>query len=200
MSILAAFMVPHPPMIVPQVGKGSERQVRKTTEAYEQVAAEIAELQPDTIILTSPHTVMYSDYFHISPGKGARGSFADFRAGEVRFDEVYDSELVGRLEALAQERGISAGTLGERDRRLDHGTMVPLYFIRKHYTGGRLVRMLELLDFGAVPVNEPEKVRCLWQCHAVCLLPDCNAVSQRLWTMVTWNSLPSGRVMTSPLL
>ena len=141
MSILAAFMVPHPPMIVPQVGKGSERQVRKTTEAYEQVAAEIAELQPDTIILTSPHSVMYSDYFHISPGKGARGSFADFRAGEVRFDEVYDSELVGRLEALAQERGISAGTLGERDRRLDHGTMVPLYFIRKHYTGGRLVRI-----------------------------------------------------------
>ena len=31
MSILAAFMVPHPPMIVPEIGKGSEKQVTDTT-------------------------------------------------------------------------------------------------------------------------------------------------------------------------
>ena len=38
MSILAAFMVPHPPMIVPAVGRGSEAQIMKTTGAYERVA------------------------------------------------------------------------------------------------------------------------------------------------------------------
>ena len=37
MSILAAFMVPHPPMIVPAVGRGSEAQISKTIRAYEQV-------------------------------------------------------------------------------------------------------------------------------------------------------------------
>ena len=57
MSILAAYMVPHPPMIVPAVGRGSEKQIEKTTRAYEQVADEIASLQPDTIIITSPHSV-----------------------------------------------------------------------------------------------------------------------------------------------
>ena len=75
MSVLAAFMVPHPPMIVPAVGMGSEEQVRETSRAYEQVAEEIAALKPETIIITSPHTVMYADYFHISPGSGAQGSF-----------------------------------------------------------------------------------------------------------------------------
>ena len=40
MPILAAFMVPHPPMIVPQVGRGSEKQIERTTKAYQQVAAE----------------------------------------------------------------------------------------------------------------------------------------------------------------
>ncbi|MBP5331078.1 MAG: hypothetical protein J6Y89_04435 [Lachnospiraceae bacterium] len=69
MSIIAAFMVPHPPMIIPQVGKGGEKQVAKTTESYMRVAEEIAELKPDTIIISSPHSVMYADYFHISPGK-----------------------------------------------------------------------------------------------------------------------------------
>ena len=27
MSIVAAFMVPHPPMIVPDIGRGSEKQI-----------------------------------------------------------------------------------------------------------------------------------------------------------------------------
>ena len=71
MSIVAAFMVPHPPMIVPEVGRGSEKQVEKTIKAYEKVADEIAALKPETIIISSPHSVMYSDYFHISPGSGA---------------------------------------------------------------------------------------------------------------------------------
>ncbi len=71
MSVLAAFMVPHPPMIVPEVGKGSEEQIIETTRAYEKVAEEVAALQPETIIITSPHSIMYGDYFHISPGSGA---------------------------------------------------------------------------------------------------------------------------------
>ena len=61
MSILATFMVPHPPMIVPEIGKGSERQVSETTRAYEQVADEVAALRPEVMIITSPHSVMYAD-------------------------------------------------------------------------------------------------------------------------------------------
>ena len=141
MPILAAFMVPHPPMIVPAVGRGSEAQVTETTRAYEQVAAEVAALKPDTILITSPHSVMYADYFHISPGSGAKGSFRQFHAPLVRFSEQYDTELVGRICALADAAGFPAGTLGERDSALDHGTMVPLWFIRKKYSGGKIVRI-----------------------------------------------------------
>ena len=44
MGITAAFMVPHPPMIISEIGKGSEKQVSKTIEAYESVAAKIAKI------------------------------------------------------------------------------------------------------------------------------------------------------------
>ena len=44
MAVIAAFMVPHPPMIVPEVGRGSQRQIEKTIKAYEKVADEIAAL------------------------------------------------------------------------------------------------------------------------------------------------------------
>ena len=140
MPIAAAYMVPHPPMIVPRIGKGSEDQIRRTIRAYEAVAAEIAEIKPDTIIITSPHAVMYADYFHISPGEEAAGDFGQFRAPEVRFREQYDTELVKAISSLARAKDFPAGTRGERDGRLDHGTMVPLYFIEQQYTGFQLVR------------------------------------------------------------
>ena len=141
MSIIAAFMVPHPPMILPQVGQGRQSQIAKTIRAYEQVAMEIAALNPDTIVISSPHTVMYMDYFHISPGRSARGSFASFGAPEARFEERYDTKLSGRIADLAEEKGFPAGFLGEREPALDHGTMVPLYFIRKYCPEFQIVRV-----------------------------------------------------------
>jgi len=150
MGIVAAFMVPHPPMIVPAIGKGSEKQIQETIDAYNRVADEIASLKPETIIITSPHSIMYSDYLHISPGKRAKGSFERFNAPQISFEEYYDEELVDRINDIAFEANFPAGTLGERDPDLDHGTMVPLWFIREKYTGGKIIRIglsgLSLLD------------------------------------------------------
>ena len=150
MGIIAGFMVPHPPMIVPAVGRGSEAQVEETARAYEKVAEEIAALCPETIVITSPHSIMYADYFHLSPGSSASGSFAAFRAPSVSFDEHYDEELVSEICRLADEEEFPAGTLGERDASLDHGTMVPLWFIRNRYKEGKIVRIglsgLPLID------------------------------------------------------
>ena len=84
---------------------------------------------------------MYRDYFHISPGPGARGSFRRFRAPEVQFEETYDTELVKTVERLARERGFPAGTRGGGDPELDHGTMVPLWFLRQVCGPFRLLRI-----------------------------------------------------------
>lgn len=150
MGIQAAFMVPHPPMIVPEIGKGGERSIQETIDAYEKVAEEIAKLKPETIIISSPHSIMYTDYFHISPGAEAMGSFANFRAPEVSFDELYDTELRDKICELADDEDFPAGVLGEREPQLDHGTMVPLWFIRRKYTAGKIIRIglsgLGLLD------------------------------------------------------
>ena len=150
MAIVGAFMVPHPPMIVPEVGKGSEKQISATTAAYTRVAEEIAALAPETIILSSPHATMYRDYFHISPGSQARGSFGSFRAPEVKFREEYDTELVKTIERIAQGQGFPAGTKGQREPALDHGTMVPLYFIRQAYQNFKLVR----IGLSGLPLRE----------------------------------------------
>ncbi|MCR4892005.1 MAG: AmmeMemoRadiSam system protein A [Lachnospiraceae bacterium] len=141
MSIIAGYMVPHPPIAVAEIGRGEEKAIQPTIDSYREVARDIASLKPDTIILTSPHSVMYSDYLHISPGKRAKGDFGQFRAPDVRFEETYDKELVERLADKCALLGFPAGTAGARNPDLDHGTMVPLYFVEKEYKDFKLVRV-----------------------------------------------------------
>ncbi len=141
MAVLASFAVPHPPIILPEVGKGEERRIQKTIDAYREAARRIAALRPDTIVLTSPHAVLYGDYFHISPGGGAEGDLRRFGVRSVSVRAAYDTEFVRLLSELAQQEGISAGTLGERDKSLDHGTLIPLRFLSESLDGCRLVRI-----------------------------------------------------------
>ena len=141
MSVVGAIMVPHPPIILPEVGRGEEKKIAATAAAYEQAAAFVSELHPDTIVLASPHSMMYSDYFHISPGKAAKGDMGQFRAPQVRFRAEYDTEFVTELTKLCERTGFPAGTLGERNAELDHGTMIPLYYVNHYTQNYRLVRI-----------------------------------------------------------
>jgi AmmeMemoRadiSam system protein A/AmmeMemoRadiSam system protein B len=141
MPIIGAFIVPHPPLIIPEVGKGEEKKVSNTVSSYHEIAKRIAALKPDTIVLTTPHSIMYSDYFHISPGGSAKGNFGQFGAKNVAFSVNYDEEFVNTLEAQAEREGVEAGTLGEKNPELDHGTMVPLYFINQYLKEYKLVRI-----------------------------------------------------------
>ena len=129
--ILGAVAVPHPPIILPEVGRGEEEKISATTQAYEEISRRIVELNPETIIITSPHSIMYSDYFHISPGETASGNMAQFRAPQVDIKINYDVELAKKLSSDSMAEKVSAGTLGERNPALDHGTMIPLRFLQK---------------------------------------------------------------------
>lgn len=141
MSIVGGIMVPHPPLIIPAVGRGGEKQIQKTIDAYEKAAAFAADLQPETVIVSSPHSIMYRDYFHISPGKRADGSFGRFRAGNVKIHADYDTELVREITSICDHEDFPAGTEGERDPSLDHATMIPLYFLNHYFKKYRVVRI-----------------------------------------------------------
>lgn len=141
MGIIAAFAVPHPPLAVPAVGRGRERDIAPTLEAYREVARRIAALAPDVIVLSSPHAELYLDYFHIAGGPDARGDLSQFGAGSERAHVTYDEGFVREVSRRAKELGIPAGTAGERDPELDHATMVPLHFLREAGVDVPLVRL-----------------------------------------------------------
>ena len=131
MPILGAVIAPHPPLIIPTVGRGREREVQATIDAYRTAAKQVAAWEPEALIITSPHQIMYTDYFHISPGRSAAGDMSTFGAPETRLTIRYDEGLREELVRRAESAGLRAGTLGERDPFLDHGTFLPLYFLRE---------------------------------------------------------------------
>lgn len=131
MPILGAVIAPHPPLIIPTVGRGRERELQATIDAYRTAAKQVAAWEPEALIITSPHQIMYTDYFHISPGRSAAGDMSTFGAPETRLTIRYDEGLREELVRRAESAGLRAGTLGERDPFLDHGTFLPLYFLRE---------------------------------------------------------------------
>ncbi len=141
MSLIGAFAAPHPPLIIPEVGRSKEQHILATADSYEAIGRQIAEEKPDTLIVISPHSVMYADYLHISPGMAARGDFGAFGAPQVSVQTLYDQDLANQICAQAEYQGIPAGFLGEEDPSLDHGTMIPLYFIQKYVGDIPIVRI-----------------------------------------------------------
>lgn len=141
MPMLGAIAVPHPPLIMPEVGRGEEKKIQRTIDAYREAAARIVRLAPDLVVLTSPHTTMYADYFHISPGAEAMGDFGQFRAAGLRVRTTYDEAFVHALSRRAEAEGVPAGTLGERHPELDHATMIPLRYLKEAGYDGPIVRI-----------------------------------------------------------
>ena len=130
-TVTAGIMVPHPPIILPRIGQGEERKIQDIIDAYRQAAKVIVDSRPDTILIVSPHAPSYFDYIQISDGPAGRGSLAQFRDPLDAFEIPYDRALIEETARLCEEEGIPAGTLGQQDGSLDHGTMVPLYFLEE---------------------------------------------------------------------
>lgn len=141
MSMLGAIITPHPPVLLPEVGGGREREIAATDRAMRTAAETVAAWQPDVIIVCSPHTILYRDYFHIAPGDGAVGDMGRFGAPEVRIQASYDTLLREEIIRRAEAEGLHAGTLGQRDPELDHGVLIPLYYLRKAGVRCPIVRM-----------------------------------------------------------
>ena len=142
MGILAAYAVPHPPLIVPAVGRGEERAIQATVDAYEEVGRRIAAHHPDVLIISSPHAPYYRDAFFVSSAEEAQGDMSRFRAPEERLSVACDDLLAEAIRhGAAEEAGLPIVSHREVREELDHGTYVPLYFVKDRLDEMAIVRI-----------------------------------------------------------
>jgi aromatic ring-opening dioxygenase LigB subunit len=56
-----AFIVPHPPLIIPEVGGGRQKTIQRTIDSYKRFAEQIRGLKPDVLVIATPHAAAYAD-------------------------------------------------------------------------------------------------------------------------------------------
>ncbi len=131
MSLVGALVVPHPPIIVPEVGGGSVAEVQATVDAMRQLGAYTAQMAPEVIVLLSPHARLDPDRMAVCLAGRYHGTLSAFGAPEVRVDLEGDEALARSLLESASAEGVPVVGYGEGSRpvTLDHGALVPLYFL-----------------------------------------------------------------------
>ena len=152
--IAASGLLPHPPIVVPEVGRDAGEACRATTRACARFARQVVEERPDRLFLVSPHSPRTEGAFGLWSGERLRGSLARFHAPGSTVDLPGDPELRGALAEAATERGLRTWSIPEAE--LDHGAVVPLRFLVEAGWAGPTVvaslprepRPAELVDFG----------------------------------------------------
>ncbi|MBO8169427.1 MAG: AmmeMemoRadiSam system protein A [Thermoanaerobacteraceae bacterium] len=157
-----ACLMPHPPIVVPEVGGRETAKCRQTAEGMTRVAEKLVAGRPDTLVVITPHGTVFQDGIAITAVDQLQGNLGAFHAPDVSFSYKNDLSFVNDLQEHCQSQGITTALLDERlarqyqvDTALDHGVMVPLYYIKKAGFKGSLVVVamgllpnVELYSFG----------------------------------------------------
>lgn len=132
MSLNFAAISPHPPIIIPGIGSPADLQkVGQTVNAMRKLANFFREAEIETLIVVSPHTLVYPDRFNICGMKKLFGTFVPFGAPDIMMEFVNDLEFAAELDKCAAENNIQT-LLYNNDGEffeMDHGLMVPLYYL-----------------------------------------------------------------------
>ena len=105
-KIVAYVAMPHPPIIIPQVGRGEEKKIKNTYDACESIGREIADLKPEVIIIVTPHGTMFSDAIAVSFEPSIAGSLKQFGAPEVSMNFEIDMDLTQEIMVRADKSNI----------------------------------------------------------------------------------------------
>ncbi|MDD2421114.1 MAG: AmmeMemoRadiSam system protein A [Heliobacteriaceae bacterium] len=143
MGIVFGGFVPHPPIIVPAVGRKHLAVVTRTVAAMEEWARDCVARQPETLIIISPHGPVFQDVIAVTATERVQGNLGTFGAPQVKADLANDPDLVAAILAEAGKQGVGTGRLDavlakdlEVPLALDHGIMVPLsYLLTAGFTG-----------------------------------------------------------------
>lgn len=124
-----AAITPHPPILIPSIGRENTKRLKKTTEAMEKLEKKLFEVKPDTIIVVSPHGPLLPDAFSINLNPEYRSNLQEFGDFSTKMEFKTNTALAFRIKELIEDKNIPLVLTS--DGFLDHGAVVPLYFLTK---------------------------------------------------------------------
>lgn len=141
MSISCAVLMCHAPIVIPAIAGARAADCRATTQAMRETARALVAHEPALIVLISPHAPRRARSIGITFDQTLSGDFARFGHAQVALELPGAPGAAELIAHKARSEGIDTHALA--GRALDHGSMVPLFFVHEAgYRGAVVVTSL----------------------------------------------------------
>ncbi|MBI5254815.1 AmmeMemoRadiSam system protein B [Candidatus Falkowbacteria bacterium] len=134
--LVFAGIVPHPPILIPNIGQDNLNKIKKTAKALNLLEEELIKSAPDTIIIISPHGELFPDAFNINTAEEYVARFQEFGDFETEMRFKSDLEFINHFKEQVE---VKIPTVLSRQDNLDHGCSVPLFYLAQKLKDVRIV-------------------------------------------------------------
>lgn len=129
MPLIKAILLPHSPLLIPEIGKANYSFLNKTADIYKQVGEELKEKKVEIVMIISPHALAQDNEFLINIAPEMNINFQDFGfippktvlRGESLLADQIKNNLKTESEVIVQ--------LVSQDI-VDYGSAIPAYLLK----------------------------------------------------------------------
>lgn len=144
MSLVFSAIAPHPPILIPSIGKDNLEQITKTKEALANLERDLYAAKPDILIIISPHGQINPDHFTINLSDKFEINFEEFGDFSTKMEVAGDIMLMTNdRERVSSKSPVNIIS----EKKLDHGIGIPFYALGQNIPNIKIVPIyFSLLD------------------------------------------------------
>ncbi len=140
MGVKCAALLPHPPIVIEEIGGRELKKAERTVQGLKKTAEEIAKFKDelDLLVFITPHGPVFRSTASLIIKDQLAGDFGDFGFPKLKFKENSDTNFAEKLIKNVREKNLDLQPLTKKDlnnygidHELDHGIMVPLKYLEE---------------------------------------------------------------------
>ena len=148
MSLVFSAIVPHPPILIPTIGKEHIKEIDNTVKAMKELEQRLYTAKPDVILIISPHGTILPDAFTANLNPTYKANFEQFGDMSTKLEFKSSPMLIDKFNEDAEDCEIPLTMITEEN--IDHGAAVPLYYLTQHLPDIKIIPMgYSMMDFKA---------------------------------------------------
>ncbi|MEI6529200.1 MAG: class III extradiol dioxygenase subunit B-like domain-containing protein [Candidatus Falkowbacteria bacterium] len=127
MALIKTIVLPHSPLLIPEIGRANYSFLDKTANAYKQIGESLKELELDTLVIISPHGLSQDDAFTLNVSPEMSINLQDFGfippKTVLSGDSLLADQIKTGLKSASPLQLIS-------EPILDYGSAIPAYLFK----------------------------------------------------------------------
>lgn len=138
MKISFAALVPHSPLLIPEIAKDNYRLISKTTAAYEKLAEELTVINPETIIVITPHAKNTSKHFSFNSNPELSTDFSEL--GFLANGRKFKNDLI-LLQLFKEKLRPEFPLQFLSSEKLDYASSIPLQILANNLSSPKIIQL-----------------------------------------------------------